>query len=524
MARSKTGSRLFAIAGCGRPRPRWLVLIVAALPAAVAPPAWALRWEVVPTLGVNTVYTDNVALAPAALKRDDLVTTVAPGLSVNVIGGRMRIAGNIGLQALHRAETGATTFTPQLSLNTVGSAELVPQLLYFESRNDIGQQNVSLLGAQADSNVNATGNRATVQKYVASPYLRRNFGSDAQGELRLTSSSVSSNAAASTDSVANVIDARIKSGPAFRLTTWDLAYSLSQTAYSSGIAIRDQTSEKISARGRRLITPVVGLIVDVGYEDHSFVTNGRPPRGASWSTGFDWTPTPRTRLAATAGKRYYGSSYSFELSHRTRLTTWSAGYSEEITNTHAQAVAPTSVGTASYLDGLFRASEPDPIARQQAVQNFITQNALPENLVVPVNFLTSRNFLSKRWQGSFAINWVRNTLVANGFSQVREAQDAGGVAGDFATSGTIRQTGGTLLWNWRIATQTTSNMTLGFTRNEFTGTSRTDDTSYLTVALTRQFQPKLSGSVSFRSRHTESNVAGAGYSENAVSAGLNMRF
>jgi uncharacterized protein (PEP-CTERM system associated) len=44
------------------------------------------------------------------------------------------------------------------------------------------------------------------------------------------------------------------------------------------------------------------------------------------------------------------------------------------------------------------------------------------------------------------------------------------------------------------------------------------------LAVIRQFQPKMSGSLNYRGLRNESNVIGAGYTENAISAALRLRF
>ncbi len=42
----------------------------AALPALLACPAWAAKWDIVPTLSVVETYTDNVSLTPDAVEAE----------------------------------------------------------------------------------------------------------------------------------------------------------------------------------------------------------------------------------------------------------------------------------------------------------------------------------------------------------------------------------------------------------------------------------------------------------------------
>jgi uncharacterized protein (PEP-CTERM system associated) len=184
-----------------------------------------------------------------------------------------------------------------------------------------------------------------------------------------------------------------------------------------------------------------------------------------------------------------------------------------------------TVDTAGYLDTLFLSSIPDPVARQTAVQNFIALTGLPASLTVPLNFFSTTAFLMKSWQASFGIQGVRNTVLANVFTVDREVVAANQFgAGVFGQTPSTRQTGTSLLWTLRITGQTTSNATIGYSLTEIPGLAREDKATYIRLGLTKQFQPKLTGTLSYRRLHNESNQAASGYTENAVSALLNMRF
>ena len=481
-------------------------------------------WAIVPTLSVEETYTDNLRLSPSGSERSDWVTELRPGVSVSGRGARLRFNAAYSAGAVYRAQEGSNDLFH--NLNATGDAELVRKLLFVDTRASVSQSNVSLLGPQADSNVSNTGNRTTVRTFLLSPYLRHDFGNVAQGEARLTYSTVNSGSAgSSTNSDSNRIDARLFSGPAYKLFTWNLAYSKEHVDYTQNPQGSD--TETVSAYGRRLITPNLGLQATVGYEDNSYGISlpGMSSKGAFWSVGPEWTPTPRTRLSATTGRHYYGPSHSLDFSHRTRLTTWSVSYKEEVTTTRGQFLVPSTVDTAGYLDTLFLASIPDPIARQTAVQNFINQTGLPASMLVPLNFFSTTAFLMKSWRASFGIQGVRNTVLANVFVVNREAAAANQFgAGDFGQTSSTRQTGTSLLWSSRITEQTTSNSSIGYTLTEVPGLAREDKQTYIRLGLTKQFQPKLTGTLSYRRLHNESNQAASGYTENAVSALLNMRF
>ena len=200
-------------------------------------------------------------------------------------------------------------------------------------------------------------------------------------------------------------------------------------------------------------------------------------------------------------------------------------YAEDITTSREEFFVPATQSTAGALDQMFLSQYPDPAARQQAVQEFIARMGLPPSLGVPINFFSDQLFLQKRWFASVALQGVRNTLVATAFWQLREL--VGGTApvvGDFTESESIRTSGGSLAWGLRLTPRTRWNLEVGYSRSEFLQSGEVDDFTYLRAGLTRQFQPRVSGSLSYRLQNQDSTLAGAEYRENAGIASLLVRF
>ncbi len=477
--------------------------------------------QIRPSISVSEVYSDNVSLAPAGSAKSEWTTRISPSLSVVGNGARLRFNATYTPELLIRASQGANDVSH--SLNAFGNAELLQRLLYIDLRAGVTQQNVSSLAPQALDNINTTGNRTSAKTYSVSPYLRHAFGYDAIGELRFTHDSVSYSTDGLSSSTADKIDLLFSSGPAFKVLTWNLAYNKSQIDYSqSGQKI---DLESVSAGATRLITPEFRLRVNVGYEDNKYATSGSQPKGAFWSVGPEWTPTPRTKIAASIGHRYYGPSKSFELTHRSRLTILEMKYSEAVTTSRGNVTAPVSFDTAGTLGALYFPDIQDPIARQVAGQNLLTLLGLPPTTTQPINFVTESAFLEKRWNGTFGIQGVRNTVMANVFSLQREAVSSSQSGlGDFSSTSSVKQIGASLLWSSRLAVNLTSNVSLGYTRSDYATLNAVDNLSYVRAGLSQQFSPKLNGSLNMSRLKNDSSRAGSNYTENQVSATLGMRF
>jgi uncharacterized protein (PEP-CTERM system associated) len=67
-------------------------------------------------------------------------------------------------------------------------------------------------------------------------------------------------------------------------------------------------------------------------------------------------------------------------------------------------------------------------------------------------------------------------------------------------------------------------MSLGFSRNEIPGQVQEDRSKYFRAAFNHQFSPKMSGSMYYQRLQNDSSVSTADYTENQVSAQLQMRF
>jgi len=183
---------------------------------------------------------------------------------------------------------------------------------------------------------------------------------------------------------------------------------------------------------------------------------------------------------------------------------------------------PATTSTAGYLDTLFSARFPDPVARQKAVEEFIARTGLPPSLSAPINIFTTQLFLVKRWNASAGILGVSNVLIANVFGLTSE-----GLAGDLVlptAPNTSIQTGTSLLWNWRMTARNAWNMAAAYRRNESPNTGEIAYLTNVTMGLTRQFQPRFFGSLGYRFQQNDSNSSLNDFTENAVFATLRLGF
>lgn len=502
----------------------WTVTAVALL---LSPCSHAADWKITPSLDLSETYTDNVRLSSSGAEKGDFVTQVSPGISVAGTGSRLKVKANYTMQNIaHSNESSQITTNHQL--NADGNAELVEHLFFLDGKAGVSQQNISLFGSQPTDNTYITDNRATVATYSISPYLRNRFGSIASSELRYTHDEVRTHVGGLSNSKGDSALFNLSSGPAFSKLGWGLHYNKHKSDYSNTPSVE---TESYSGDLRFIISPKFSLTTTMGYEKNNYLsTTGTQPEGDSWTAGFAWTPTARTSLEASTGHRFFGKTHSLAASHRSRNTVWSVNYSEDITTNRSQFLIPATISTANFLDQLWSSSISDPVLRKQIVDSFIQQTGLPASLSENINYFTNRFFLQKRLQASVALNSAKSTLVLSAFDSVQESQTAQGMdsillgTSNLALNDNTKQIGGNALWNWRFTPRTNVNVSTGYSKSRSISTGITDTNRTMGFGLTKQFRPKLNGSVNLRHNERDTTQSGGNYRENSIAANLHMTF
>ena len=288
MACGKTVTRL---------RPQAFAALV--LLGAQAAPALAAEWRFTPQLTLRETYSDNYNLAPSGSEQSGFVTEVAPGFTLTGRGRRAQFRATYQARSVnYSGGTGGSNI--QNYLDAGGKAELIDDFLFVDGTANISNVSTSAFGPQALDSTYATGNRSEVRTYTISPYVRQRIGSEAQGEVRYTHQGVSSDTGGFASYNSDRLNASASSGEAYRTLGWDVAGSTQQSRYSDLDSVR---SDIVNGTLRYRLTPQFSLTGSAGYERYTYQSLGDAPSGPSWSVGFDWRPSSRTSLAATAGRR-----------------------------------------------------------------------------------------------------------------------------------------------------------------------------------------------------------------------------
>lgn len=501
----------------------------------LASTAHALDWNLEPSIGAVATYTDNAKQSDTNLE-DALILSVTPGFSLHSKGSR-RVQATLryGLTGVARVgEDDSTDLNHRL--NAVGNAELIEDFLFIDGNARISQELISLFGSPADAEINDS-NRATVGTYSISPYIQKRLGTFADAQARYTTSAAIFEDQAAADSTVNTLSAGLTSGTRFNDLDWGLSYSIRKAENRNAATAADNddtTFERASASVGYTLTRKFRVFGTVGQDWNDYLS-ATETDGSSWSTGFGWTPTRRTSIEASVGERYFGNTYSFSGSHRTRKSRWTMRYSEDVSDITQQLleassqtywVCPLSAVQISVVAVTDPSEPPDsscqgPFAAGQVIDGFTLSDAQAVGLGLKDIGIARGIYILKSF--SAGVSWDVSRL---GFGlSAHDTRRFYQVLGDAEDH--VQGVTGSV--SYRLSPQTTANSSLSLTRNRadaaVTGdTARDDDIWRLSFGLNHQFAADLSGALIFRHTQRDSNVADADFEENRLTASVNMRF
>lgn len=463
--------------------------------------ALAAEWTIQPVLEVAETYSDNIALAPSGLEEDDFVTEINPGLLLRGAGRRLTFDLGYRLQNLLFANSSDSNSTNhQLFANATG--ELYREHLFLDASASVGQENFSDLGSRPSDNLSLVGDRGNVITYSISPYWRQRFRDLAEAQVRFTYDDVSGdNDDVSGSSVA--VNANLTSGTRFGRWGWDLRYGRQDVSDEvedvSGNAVDNDGGpnfETFDGEVSYRLTRQLGIFAAGGFENNDFASVDQDTDGVTWRIGANWRPSRNTELEAFYGDRFFGSTWGMDLTHRSRRTTWSASYGEEVEQARNLLLDRSLFVLADTPQELIT----NPIATDQVEEELVQFSGdLPT--------FSNEVFIDKTFTGGVDIDFRRMTLSLRGFSTQREFQQSGAGEDQFGALMTLDR---------RLSRATTALVSVEWDRIDFEQTERRDDTVDFRVGISHQFGRHLSGIIDYRFFDRSSNEEGSEFTENRI--------
>lgn len=495
---------------------------------ALAPMARA-QLQFKPTLELQETWSDNPTLAASGQTHSQLISRVSPGFTLDADSNRLQLHASYQMnlfQYSDRRLSGNDVVNHALALD--GKARLVADQLFLDFHASVSQQPVSPFAPVNPDADYLSYNRGEIRTYSISPFWLQRLGSFAVLTLRYTRDSVSSDQGGLGDSSSDNAVIMLNNGSALRRWGWNAM--LSRQNLDDNIGPPSSSSHANLGLQLRLFDNF-SLLEDLGYDKFSYQNmQGEDTQGRAWSSGFKWEPSSRTSLRATAGRRYYGPSYSVAGSHRGRHTIWNINYGDSVTNSRQQFLLPSSVDTTALLNSMLLAQIPDAAERATAVAAFIRANGLPASLPNSINYFSNRYILQKQATATAALNGAHSTLLFSVYRMRRTALSL--VTEDSALFGpqsanlydNTDQRGASITASYRFNARTSSALSTSYGKTDSLSLQQVQVNRAWRWMISRQFQPRLSGILELRRSRNQLSVGAGSYTENAVAASLSMHF
>jgi len=490
------------------------------------------QWKVTPAIQLRETYSDNANNQSDDQKVGSFISEAAPSLSISGVTPRLKVNAQAEWRtfAYSNDELGNVRNTDQ-HYQATAQAIAIKELLYVDANASGSRQPVSAFGPLPNNSYTAN-NGTDIRTWTVSPYLRRQFGSTAVMTARYTRDSVEGGSGSGFgNSMASTRALDVISGPAFSDLGWNVNYMhQDMSAQRSGKSSSENTVAGLQYRASSHLS----LTSSAGYDKYEYRTLSplsENTRGRSWSAGFIWQPSSRTRVATTVGRRYFGKTGSFDGSYRTAHSVWALTYADAVTTTRQQFLLPAAFDTAAMLDRLFTSAYPDPVLRQQMVQAYMAQTGLPPTLVDSINYLSNRYLRNKRLQGSVSLRGARSTLLLSVFKQRTNAlslqqEDSALLPSQLSTlNEDTSQRGASANFDYRLSSRTSAHATLYGANVQSLRTGQTNDVRQLSAGLSSRFGTKIVGA--FDLRHSKGRAGvfdNRDYHENAIVATLSVQY
>jgi uncharacterized protein (PEP-CTERM system associated) len=499
----------------------------AAFVALLASPVCHAEFKITPNIGVSETYTDNVNLTTDAMAQREFITEFTPGITISDNGPNLKLnAVYQGQYFEYSNKDVANTNQFQSALQATANAAIVKEFFYIDSSASISQQAVSAFGPQVNNNPYSDNNRTEVKTLTFSPYITENLGSTAVLQVRYTHEAENSGNELLGDTQSDGVLLSLASGPAFRLVNWGIDFNRQTIESTVSPTVNTQSAE---LSGSYIFSPELSLNANVGYDEFQYPGfDVDDQREKFWLAGLTWTPSTRTNVQFSGGRRYGGSSYNLVATHHTHNSVWMINYNDSVSTTLSQFSANGNISTAALLSQLDSATISDPGLLQQTVSNTISEAGLPSTLSNSINFFSNSFFLQKQLTASVAFNTARSTLIFSLFDTERTALSSTEFAGfpgaaNLLLNDNNRQIGGSSILNWEVTPRTNFYLNGNYTKIESLSSNLNTFNRAVVFGMTRHIKPHLQGTLELR-RVEGTTVDGVDtYHENAIMGSLTLQ-
>lgn len=488
-----------------------------------APAAFCGQWTVSPSMRVEEIATDNIALSSRE-KASELVSDLNPGIKIHGFGDRIQLDLDYQLHQLLYANNSYHSHT-QNYLKASGLLEAVDNHLFLDVSASMQQQTISpFLGANSGAgNAYSLSNSVEQRSFQLSPYWKGVLGQSVEYKLGYEYRAVNNSSASALDVNARDWLLNMKGGAGQSSFAWTLDGTTKDTEYGDGRSYSEDTLRGVLAYHLSNQFNVLGI---AGAERNNYLSDIEETK-AIRGVGFEWLPGARTKLSVTRERRFFGNANRIDFTHRTAGTSWQYFESETATPLGEQS---TTLGLGTYYNlfyNLFATAIPDPVQRAAFVTAYLAASGVSPNAQLQGGYLSSGVAKQHQRQLSFAINGVRNTVALSATrTQTENLSSSIGsgflVGEDLNVYQSIRQTGATLSWSHQLSPLASVVTAVARLRSSGAGSSslQTNQTAY---SLNLQTKLGAKTNLGVGARHVVVDGT-SNYTENALTGAISHQF
>lgn len=485
-----------------------------ALAVFMTAPAAAQTVSITPRLDTGLTWTDNVD-ASDANPRKDWVAEISPGIGVSRESGRFRGYLNASLRNLVHAQATDKNET-YLAFRGNGEFEVIEDAVFIALAGSISRTDTSAFSRRGGGDSLSADKADETRMWSIAPRYQFRFGDAGMGRLGYESRWLQGGSGTLADTRQERWTLAVSDPSALRLFGWGIDLARTDTTFEQGSG-RDVTQEIGRATLFVNIDPQFRLRLIGGYESNDYdLVEGE--EGSIWGAGFDWYPTERTSISASAEDRIFGTGYDVQLQHRMARSAWNFSASRDISST---------------LDELAGGEVLDPVFQ---LFYLLTDPSLPEaermrlaraayERAGGVGIRTNAYFLQRAIAAGVSFTGARNTLSFSVRRAERERLStlAGFLAtDDFAEFDYTDTRSMSVMLLHRLTGTSNLNGSITRSKTEGQGSSNRDvDRLLFNIGITRQLSPDTTAGLNYRhSKTTGTND----YTENSIRATLGMSF
>ena len=292
----------------------------------------------------------------------------------------------------------------------------------------------------------------------------------------------------------------LKSGESFSRLSWELIGDYQETSYENGGFMEQNADNERTSASIKLgyqLYRKLELSGTIGQEWNSFQpADGDDPDDKFWDIGVRWEPNRRTVLDLGYGKHFFSTTPRFNLTHKTKRTSFKASYTRSLTDTRSER----------------RNTNPFSLTDEQLEEVQNVNPALYQFLTDNFTFQDQGIFVNERFDTSLSLKGKRSTatLFLKESKQIRE---------DISDDSIFTSFG--LRFERKLSSKTTLNSRLSWNERE-NGASEKVDTTRFYLSLKRKIGVRTSVSISYDRGDRDSDRVNDDYKENRVSLNFSI--